>query len=413
MSTSFKNILSYIPSQVLPKKASVGVEYFIEGSRTKIIYTHLEQKKGLIENGSTLVLNCMEELAGKFEKRTPVNLCINGKGIMHRKVNGPVENDKNGLEQALPNASPEDFYIQFTEGYNRNTFISVARRSQVDHILEAFANSGYRVVSCSLGPFVIGNLISLMDLNTSVYENLSLGSFDLGIISGKVDDYKTSDSSLEGTRYKVGNEWIKGEHLLSFSSAMLQYTGFSIPHNIESVQESKEEFRQENIFRLTVTFFLVFLLALMGTNGILFNHYSSKNTAMASELDKHKSIIQYMDTLQKSIAEKRAFLENTGLLESSKVSYYADQLTLDLPQDIRLQKMDINPAVKKMEESTELLLFSTKVITISGLCKKSNELNEWIKLVKRKKWVLGVTLIHYNQDKANEAGIFTIDISIA
>ena len=65
-----------------------------------------------------------------------------------------------------------------------------------------------------------------------------------------------------------------------------------------------------------------------------------------------------------------------------------------------------------MNESEEVLLFATKKISVTGLCKKSNELNEWIKTIKNKKWIKGVTLIHYNQDKVSEAGVFSIDISI-
>ena len=49
---------------------------------------------------------------------------------------------------------------------------------------------------------------------------------------------------------------------------------------------------------------------------------------------------------------------------------------------------------------------------VKGSCKKSTELNEWIRSIKKMDWVSEVAVINYQQDNLKDLGEFEIKITI-
>ena len=123
----------------------------------------------------------------------------------------------------------------------------------------------------------------------------------------------------------------------------------------------------------------------------------------------NQDALQKYARLSSEYEEKMAFLKSSGLLETSRSSFYADRIAVDMPSSIQLTEMNINPRVKQSADE-DAMMFKAKEMHIQGNCRQSNELNEWIKLVRKKDWVSEVELLNYKQGKGDAVGTFIIGI---
>jgi hypothetical protein len=67
---------------------------------------------------------------------------------------------------------------------------------------------------------------------------------------------------------------------------------------------------------------------------------------------------------------------------------------------------------KQANEEDDGLFFEKQSIMISGNCQRSTALNDWMKEVKKAKWVSDVVLINYKQDNAADDGGFLLEIKL-
>ena len=71
----------------------------------------------------------------------------------------------------------------------------------------------------------------------------------------------------------------------------------------------------------------------------------------------------------------------------------------------------MHPPEKKTKKD-EPAIFLNKIIIVKGNCKKSTELNEWIRGIKKMDWVIEVSVLNYKQENIKDLGEFEIMITI-
>ena len=395
--------------RVLEGSRAAGVEIALKGSESKLSFVLLEKKRSKLEITASGTAAQVSEIT--MPAGTPVCISISGKGLIHKRVAFPERQDETSLlQKVLPNANISDFYVQHTEPVNDHLFVSVVRKSVVDDLLKEFARHKLEVVKCTLGPFSISALLPAMKLSSMVAEELLLPGHTLTLVDGRIDNYSTG-SGIEAASLRIGDENIKGELALPFASAMTYFTSNEISISIPQVDEQGAEFRQKKIFQKSGAAILVFFFALLLSNYFVFNHYWEKKQKFESQISVNQGALQKYNQLKAEFDEKQKFLAETGLLESSRSSYYADQVAIDLPAAIQLTELNIQPRIKKAAEENAML-FQSKTIRVSGTCKRSNELNEWINTIKKKSWVSEVQLLNYKQEKNDPAGAFTLEMKV-
>lgn len=395
-------------NRILEADRAAGAEVVLGAGEPVVSFALLEKKRSRVSISSSQSGRALNDLT--IPAGAPLCISVSGKGIIHKKVFASgEENEAFLLQKILPNANPNDFYIQCVPAANDHVFISVARKNVIDDLLKELASKKLEVISCTFGPFAIAVILPAMQLSSMVSQNILLPGHNLTIGGTEIENYAPS---LEPgmTSIRAGEENLRADIAIAYASAISYFTGSEIKVDIPAIRVQADELRQKTIFKKSGAAMLVFFFALLLTNYFAFDHYWKKKQKFESQISVNQGTLQKYNELKASYDEKRKFLEETGLLRSSRSSFYADQVALDIPEAILLTDLTIQPKIKGPDE--RVVQFDPNTIHVSGTCKRSNELNDWIKLIKNKSWVSEVSLVNYKQDKNDPTGAFTLELTI-
>lgn len=403
MATGF-NINNFIkPSQV------AGIDIYI-GPDGQFIYNVVALKQS--KNAIALVkqqsgVKSIDELKGIVNTKTPLSIVINGKGILHKKIEvSENDNSKVLLGKVLPNAKAEDFLLfRYTIDENQ-AFVSVIRKNVLDPIVEQLQKAGFDVINVSLGPFVVAQLLPLIDnkMNSVVAEYYHLQTQDNTVL-----DIKGTERSA-GENIKVGSDTIGNHLLIAFAASFREFIG-TTESDIPTVSVLRNTYRSKRIFKLAGTSLLVFFVGVLSINSFILDHYSKRAKNLNSQVGVSRGMLQNLEKLKTELSEKSTFMNKMGLLQPGRTSFFADQIAGIIPVSIQLKEMSINPLVKNPNDDNDIA-FNVNSIVMKGDCKKNTELNEWIKQLKRFDWVSDVALTNFTQDKEKNAGVFNVELKV-
>jgi len=401
--------------RIVKSTTIAGVELFYNSNGDHYFNVSVLKKEKLSINTVVAKEKLENITAVKEELNSSIPLClvINGKGIIHKKVTYlESDDDKTLLQKALPNANIDDFYVQVFKMHDNNAYVSIVRKNIVDELVQQLINHKFSIINCILGPFSIQALIPLLENKSDNYE-LTGDSYQFTVRDLFITEYQPIENN-NASVFAIGNEHVKASQMVVFSAAFQYFlnTTVSMSMNVPAIIESKEEFRQKNLFRFAGTALLGFFLVILMINFFMFSHFNEKKNNLVAKISLNQDILNRYEKLKSECTDKQNFFEKNGLLHASRTSYYADQLALDMPPAIRLTELDINPLVKKINQQENELTFTPKIIHIGGSCKRSIEVNEWLKTIREKKWIKEATLANYTQDKEKEIAEFSIELKI-
>lgn len=360
-------------------------------------------------------LKSLAQVKQKLDPKIPLVIVLDGKGIVYRKVYAK-ENESSTvlLSKLLPNANADDFVMQRTSLNEEEMILSVIRLSVFTELMnELIANGLTSVADVYIGPVVLTNILQLLDKQLVESGYLHVDQFGLKINEQQVTDIELT-SLAPDEDIRIGNDRISRQLLIAFAAAL---TGFvdqeNTISNSEMLSHVKSEFKQKQKFERRGWTVLVTVFVLLIVNYLVFNNYWSQNKEMTMQLQLAQTALQRYEKLKLDFDQKKQFLEQNGLLESSRTSYYADELAKELPASIQFTGLNIHPQKKKKpgEEETTVS-FQNKLIYITGNCSRNTELNEWMKKIKKKTWVQELVLLNYKQANIEENGVFLIEVKL-
>ena len=384
---------------------SLGVDLFIntDGS-LDINCVILKQKRNKVSIEQKFTgLKSLKNLNSKDFKGLPVSLSVDGRGILFKKLE--KKQGLNRLQQLLPNAKESDFYSQHISAGDNAVFVSAVRRDVIDPILDELkANDNY-IVNLSIGPFAIANLAGIIESNTTLFTSKYQVSFTEDIIHSIV---RINESKF--LNFKIGDEEIYTEELLAYASALDFYI-----HSDESSNDKINEFRTEyalkKLFSVAGWSVLVFFLVLLLVNSMYFSKYNERFNDLSFSYSQNKELFRKLDTLRSELKQKEEYFVKSGFLESSRLSFFADQIAATLPSEIHFTALNINPLDGKMKEDKSIDFLMHKII-VTGTVTQSIILNNWVKRLKKMDWIATITIIGYNQQSAGIPAEFTLEIDI-
>lgn len=397
---------------ILAENSAAGIEISLQNGGAMIFRATIlkkDKKKIAIDKHlSPETIDSLQELIGS---EMPVHLSIGGKGVIHKKVStSATEHIKSLLQKVLPNAAGQDFYVQRYPVNPSELYISVVRRDLIDKLLADLYNRGLNVVSLSLGPFSVGAVIPLLGIAGG--EELKFSGQKINIAEQRISQYELADTNGAGEKVEVAGENIPGHMLVSFASAFQYFLGDEQDAGVQRIVNAREEYRQKRKFRIALTGVLsAFFILLLG-NYFWFTQLSVDYGILDQKLASHNLLLSELDRMRGEVARREKFMEQAGLLQASKVSLYADELAMDVPETIRLKAMSIYPLIRKDLGASETMNFLPRVIRMRGTCERSTDLNEWIKAIKSKDWVSHASVVNYSQDASSKSGDFNIEIGI-
>jgi Tfp pilus assembly protein PilN len=366
----------------------------------KIVKDHFQ-----FENETTSI-ETIEGLGKCLTSKIPVVLCITGKGVITREVDlGQDQSKLDLLKQLFPNAKGLDFYTSLTKLEAQKGFINVIRKEQADKIIQSFVKENYDVIDVKIGSSSIFSLKRAIKL---LPDELSTLNHQFNFSNQKITHIITEPQELI-----IGDKEINSFSLTALSAGfsflveqMGEYAG-----DIPLISELATGFKYKQKVKVVgMSMLLVFFTVLL-MNYFVFDHYNSKYNGLSSELTEYQGFLVSYTNLKEELAEKKELLQETGMSESSKASFYIDRIAASVPKGIQIESLETNPMLRK-KTGDKQIKFNIGVITVSGTSKKSTVFNDWLKSITELDWVEKVEKFTYNktEDKQNGLAEFYIEI---
>lgn len=403
----FKNI-----ADIIAKVNTVsGIEItLLPDGKSFFCLSIISYKKGKIhiESQRTELLND-EKIKDCVSTKYPLLISIDGNGVLYKKVKSGKE-DTLGLMAStiFPNANALDFYIQTSLAGGNEKWVSLIRRDIADAIINQFNKAGIYTVALFLGPFISGNSCTIIENEQAIHTSLGKKiSFRENCVYEITQELIHSEKNI-----KIDGEDIPEKMLVSFSVALSFFVPLAnfVSDVIQKIEEAKKEFMYRTLFKRVGVFFLAFFMLLTFGNLFFFSFFQEKHNAIYSQVTVNNNLLSELDSLTIVLEKNKKFIAGIGILQRGKISFYCDRIAANVPDDITLQSLNVNPIKKTMKED-ELPSFNYQQIRIKGTCNHSFIFNDWLKNITGLHWVADVMIINYNQGPTTLAE-FEIQVNI-
>lgn len=331
-----------------------------------------------------------EALLEGLNKNKPVLLSFTGKGVLHKKV----KKTPDYRSKILLNVTTDDFYF-YELIQDKEVFVAVIRKNQVNPVFEKFATNGFIVIDYS-----IGDLIS--QLVSSFISEGELQSHDI-VLKTKGDGLEEFYSvQKESKSILIGDQKLSSDTIVLFATALNHFSPFDyVVYDTEFLRGNKEEKKFKRFFDVLGVFVLGFFLISLVGSYLLLGYFNEKIVETNTSLSLVQESYERVKELEAEREEKRKILEESGVMTASFLSYYCNEITYNIPKTITLSSLYVFPTTKKIKQG-EKVLFEAQKISVSGVSVSNKQFNDWYKGLKQFKWIKSIDIVHYGANKENK-----------
>lgn len=404
-------MLNYLKNiEVLKSNRVIGLHCRIDGSSTpSFSYVILVRKKGKVEIESQSEIQYeLEKLHEVIPAKYPVYLSVEGKGILHRQIEG--DTSKPALQLAIPNANENDFIYELFEGASQKKFISFARKEFVGDILAKLSGQKILVIGLTISPF---SGIGLFEIFPDLPVPFLVGNYEIIPERGthEIISFSKLDHDCGTRQYKIGESEISSAMVLPFYNALTYYTNRSADIEYSVVTNQKNEFVSKRLFETAGCGVLIFIFIILLANLVVFSNLSEEKQALDQNISVNKELITRLNQVKDELSWKEKFLGQAGDDRKNWFSFFADQIGASVPGEITLEKLDFHPVRSKIINQKEIELQSD-LIRIEGITKSSAAVNDWTLALKKLAGVSDVTIGSFSELENSTLGIFVIEIRL-
>ncbi|MDD2196882.1 MAG: hypothetical protein PHE03_10360 [Bacteroidales bacterium] len=379
----------------------VQVSYYTSSSfRVHIIKT-VKQRKNIIVEQQQIDVDSISALKPLLWKNAPVVVCVDGKSLVHKFVSEGV--GKKPLDLVLPNAIADDFYVQCTSVDGGN-FISVVRREIIDNLYKAFGEIGVIPVSMYFGPFSLNSTPFLFD------QPINFATEFWAINSNSYSIEFTPTKSISHDFINISGDNIRTCLVPVLSISVAYIAKIELPI-VDVANRYADEFLFKRAVWLMGWALLVFTFVLLLGNFMLFSYYNDKHQHSSTLLQQHQSLLNRNEALKEQYAKRRRFIERSGLLQSSRFSYFFDRIARIVPDSLELTSLSIASPDDKIRLGKPIK-YNENQILVSGSSRGSSHFNNWKDKLKKEAWLKDIFIIKFGQEEPNKPIYFELLLEI-
>ncbi|RYD54585.1 MAG: hypothetical protein EOP56_18850 [Sphingobacteriales bacterium] len=346
------------------------------------------------------------------QKTTEIIIVINTDNVLNR-ITEYLADTSEAIQKALPGTNADDFVGNIFISDKTKGLLSIARKNHIAQTCSDLNSFLPRVIKVGLGPgAVLFTHAAIFDHSGDFQIDIKNYSFlfqndilnDFKIINN--DANRPVDESL----ITIGNEKIPDVIFIPFSygvyymASPIDCPGIFIPE----INANHETFNFAKTGKVVSYFSAAFLLVLLIISSTLFTTYSQKHEQLSSKYLSAKERLANRRMKKENETKQQSILQNAGITKTSNITFVSDQITGNLPDNIYLRKMFIHPInMRSINENTS---FHLDKIIIEGNCYTSNELNNWVDLLRQQSWITQVKINEYKQPNGSDIGAFVIEI---
>lgn len=345
------------------------------------------------------LVKVLERLPRKF----PVALSVSGKGIIHKQLKGVGAEKKDLFREAFSSVEKKDFYVQEAL-VDDLVWISIIRRAVADDIVGKLQSAGLNVYMLSLGGLPV---ISIWELLSGTAEGFSASGHQFEVTpEGNLTAYRYQETSADNGSLKLGNSKLKPALLVPYALAFqlfLHEKLSSVKVENDQVDKRFKDFLEFSKLKKTAGIFVFALLALLLISFFVLTHYNAENAKLNQQVGAITATADQSDLLKKEIANQKVLLEKLGWNGGYSHAFLLNEIGSSKPRALTLNEVQFE-RLKESAENKDALAS----IRISGETSNLSAVNNWIFMLKEKKWAKEVKLLRYQQDTESESFAFNL-----
>jgi hypothetical protein len=355
-------------------------------------------------------LTSVDQIKDYVDLDTQLHFIISGKGILNKLLPSPTDGeDEDAINNVIPNANPDDFYIQVVRS-GANRFLSVIRREILDSILDRLNQAGHFILQMELSP--IATYPELVLLQPEVSE-IYFAGHSLTFSQGILQHYQYAASEKNEKKLPLGEEELEEQLITSFLAAF-KFVSNTDSHGFlsERIALQKQEWIQKRMYKKLIVVVPLFFVIVLFVNFIFYQKYFSESNQLQSRNALAQRLIKKQESLQHDIQLKEEFMLKFGWSSKARNSYLIDRLAATVQGNIQLLELSVNPLEEKQTKKEKYPVFASGKIKATGLCSNPTRLSEWIKMMKALDWVNDVSIQQYGLSENNSMGNFFVSIEV-
>jgi hypothetical protein len=360
----------------------------------------IKKKANKISIVSKQTFENFETLLQTANKKTPLLIVIEGKGVLNKEIDFQNETDVNWQK----NIDFKAIYYTDLKGLKSN-FISFCRKNIVEETISRFQKSGFQIVDVYIGSF----LAALLN-NVLKKEILFSADLQLEFENDKLLNFSKQNEATKETDYKIGEETVSSTFLPLYGAIIHFFVKQKEVSKTINPTLSSEELIYKKSFRVLGIMILVGFLTSLLTSYFLIQYYGTKNSALKLQTVYSNQSYQLILDLEAQKEKKLNILKESGVLSSKFLSYYGYEIIKTIPSDISLNELNIIPLKEEYKENKKAF-FASKIIVVKGETFQESSFNNWLESLKKMDWLQRFEIVSLKKDKKNKS-IFEIKITL-
>jgi hypothetical protein len=360
----------------------------------------IKKKANKISIVSKQSFESFEELSKIADKKTPLLIVIEGKGVLNKEINLENEADVSWQKNIDYNA----IYYTDLKGLKSN-FISFCRKNIVEEVITKFQKNGFQIVDVYIGSF----LAALLN-NVLKKESLFSNELRLEFENDKLLSFTKQTETAKTEDYKIGEESVSNIFLPLYGAIIHFFVKpREVSKTINPTLSSEELIYKKSFEFLGAAILIGFLVSLLASY-FMIQYYGTKNSELNLQTVYSNQSYQLILDLEAQKEKKLNILKESGVLSSKFLSYYGYELIKTVPANISLNELNIIPLKEEYKESKKAF-FESKIIIIKGETFQESSFNNWLEGLKKMDWLQNFEIISLKKDKKNKS-IFEIKITL-
>ncbi|MFK7113993.1 hypothetical protein V3468_06015 [Flavobacterium oreochromis] len=329
----------------------------------------------------------LDKLLNTIDTKTPILLTIDGKGVLHKKIDTNNYEDLNWLKTVDQNS-----IYHTTYNNHENQFIGFCRNNLVDEYLELFKEKNYEVLDLYIGNF-LGAL--LKDFISS--KEFSSGDLKLEWEEQQLIHFeRTEKNSL----IKIGTDEIQQTHIPLYAAGLHFYLQHETIQKTQHKKINIEEIIYKQAFNKLGIIMLVSVFLLLLISYSLIQYYGAKNTDLNLQNLYSNQSYKKLQELDKKRKQQLIILNESGLTSNTYISHLTHDIFCTVPNNIKLNELSYFPIDKEIKPEKKILL-TPKTIFIKGQTQDEFHFNNWLNEIRKLNWIKKFEIISLKKDKKN------------
>jgi hypothetical protein len=359
----------------------------------------IKKKANKISIISKQTFENFETLTKTADKKLPIIIVAEGKGVLNKEIDFENEADLNWQKNIDYNA----IYYTDLKGA-RSNFISFCRKNIIDETITKFQKNGFQVIDVYIGSF----LAALLN-NVLKKELLFSNDLRLEFESEKLLGF-TKQSEEVTINYQIGEETISNVFLPLYGAIIHFFVKQKEVSKTTNTNLSSEELIYKKAFSFLGIFMLIGFLSSLLISYFMIQYYGTKNAELNLQTVYSNQSYQLILDLETQKEKKINILKESGVLSSKFLTYYGYEIIKSIPGNISLNELNIIPLQEEYKENKKAF-FDNKMVIIKGETFQESSFNKWLEDLKKMDWLQRFEIISLKKDKKNKS-IFEIKITL-